>query len=127
MKVDGIWRMEIFGLYGWESIGVLVLTDGDVVGGGNHHYAVGSYEQADDQLRITLSLNYRDVPRTLFGEARNQFTAIFEGTPSVEEQPISGLDLSAGQTRDERRLSSQETSGPPVAGTGSIRAKVNSP
>jgi len=90
MKVDGIWRMEIFGLYGWESIGVLVLTDGDVVGGGNHHYAVGSYEQADDQLRITLALNYRDVPRTLFGEARNQFTAIFEGTPSVEDNRFRG-------------------------------------
>ena len=90
MKVDGIWRMEIFGMYGWESIGILVLSEGHVAGGGNHHYAIGSYTEANHQLSITLSLNYKDVPRTLFGEARHEFTVIFESTYSAEDNRFRG-------------------------------------
>lgn len=90
MKVDGIWRMEIFGLYGWESIGILLLSDGHAVGGGNHHYAVGSYTESNDQLSATLSLIYKDVPRTLFGEARHEFTVVFEGNRSTENDRIRG-------------------------------------
>jgi len=90
MNIDGIWRIEIFGLYGWESIGVLALSHGHVVGGGNHHYAVGSYEVSDDQLQITLSMKYQDVPRTLFGEARNEFTVKFEGAHSAEQDRFRG-------------------------------------
>ena len=69
--IDGIWSVEIFGMYGWESIGMLALNQGHAVGGGNHHYAVGSYEEDEDRVSISMIMNYRDVPRTLFGEAKN--------------------------------------------------------
>ena len=78
--IDGIWSGEIFGMYGWESIGMLALNDGHAIGGGNHHYAVGSYSETDDKVRISLTMNYKDVPRTLFGEAKNRFKVASETT-----------------------------------------------
>ena len=88
--IDGIWSVEIFGMYGWESIGMLALNEGHAVGGGNHHYAVGSYEEDDDRVSISLMMNYRDVPRTLFGEAKNRFKVVFDGTRNDKRNRLRG-------------------------------------
>ena len=91
MVVDGIWYVEIFGLYGWESIGILVLNEGHVVGGGDHHYAVGTYMESNEKISLSLTMNYKDVPRTLFGEARNTFEVVFEGTQNNKMDRFQGL------------------------------------
>ena len=91
MMADGIWYVEIFGLYGWESIGILVLNEGHVIGGGDYHYAVGSYTGSNDKISISLTMNYKDVPRTLFGEARNTFEVVFEGTYKDKRDRFQGL------------------------------------
>ena len=80
MNVDGIWYIDIFGLYGWESIGILVLNDGFVIGGGDNHYIVGNYTGENDKISISMTMNYKDVMRTLFGETRKEFEVVFEGT-----------------------------------------------
>ena len=91
MRFDGIWYVEIFGLYGWESIGILLLDEGYVAGGGDHHYTVGNYSESNDQISISLTMCYKDVPRTLFGEARNEFKVEFEGTYSRKKDRFQGL------------------------------------
>lgn len=88
--IDGIWSVEIFGMYGWESIGMLALNEGHAVGGGNHHYAVGGYEESDDRITIALTMNYGDVPRTLFGEAKNRFKVVFEGGWNGKKNRLRG-------------------------------------
>ena len=88
--INGIWSVEIFGMYGWESIGMLMLNDGHAVGGGNHHYAIGTYEESDDKVTISLTMNYRDVPRTLFGEAKNRFKVVFDGTCNTKKNQLNG-------------------------------------
>lgn len=89
--VDGIWYVDIFGMYGWESIGMLVLNDGHVVGGGDHHYTLGSYTVSGDGISVSHTMNYKDVTRTLFGEARNKFEVVFEGTYNDEKKRFEGL------------------------------------
>ena len=89
--VDGIWYVEIFGLYGWESIGYLVLNEGHVVGAGDHHHAVGSYTESDGEVSVSMTMNYKDVPRTLFGEAKNRFKVVFEGTHTASKKRIQGF------------------------------------
>ena len=88
--IDGIWSVDIFGMYGWESIGMLALNDGHAIGGGNHHYAVGSYTESDDAVKISLTMNYKEVPRTLFGEAKNRFGVVFEGTRNGKKTRMRG-------------------------------------
>ena len=77
--MDGIWSVEIYGLDGWESVGVLVVDGADVVGGGNHHYTVGRLESGRREVRMALSLDYFGTPRTLFGEAGNHTCVELEG------------------------------------------------
>lgn len=89
--IDGIWSVEIFGMYGWESMGTLVLHKGRAVGGGNHHYAVGAYTESDDRISISLAMNYKDVPRTLFGETKNRFKVVFDGTRSAKKNRMNGM------------------------------------
>jgi len=88
--IDGIWSVEIFGMYGWESIGMLMLHEGHAVGGGNHHYAVGTCKESDGKISIKLTMKYKDVPRTLFGEAKNKFTVVFDGTRNSKKSRLQG-------------------------------------
>jgi len=46
MTFDGIWAAQIYGVYGWESTGILILENGRVLGGGNNHYSIGTYESS---------------------------------------------------------------------------------
>lgn len=91
MNIDGIWYIEIFGLYGWESIGILVLSGGHVVGGGDNHYTVGNYAVSGKKVSISMSMNYRDKVRTLFGETRKVFEVVFEGTHNVKKSRYQGF------------------------------------
>ena len=91
MNVDGIWYIDIFGLYGWESIGILILNDGFVIGGGDNHYTVGSYTESNDKISISMTMNYKEMMRTLFGETRNEFEVVFEGAHNVKKNRYQGL------------------------------------
>lgn len=93
---DGIWSVDIFGMYGWESIGMLGLNDGHAIGGGNHHYAVGGYTETDGKVSISLTMNYKDVPRTLLGEAKNRFKVVFEGTRNSRKDRLMAPCIDPG-------------------------------
>jgi len=70
---------------------MLALHEGHVVGGGDHHYTLGSYTASNDQVSISCMMNYKEVPRTLFGESRNRFKVVFKGTYNDEKNRFEGL------------------------------------
>ena len=72
MSLEGLWTSEIYGLFGWENTGVLILTNGQAMGGGNNHYSVGSYSETGGNVEISLQIEYHGTPRTVFGAAENQ-------------------------------------------------------
>ena len=80
MSIDGIWTMEFYGAFGWESAGVLILEKSRVLGGGNNHYSRGTYTQSDCTVAITVEVDYFGTPRTMFGERESEFTVEFQGT-----------------------------------------------
>ncbi|MFQ5352280.1 MAG: hypothetical protein ACE5D3_04320 [Candidatus Binatia bacterium] len=79
MALDGIWTGELYGVYGWESTGILILEKGRVLGGGNNHYSVGTYEESDDDVSLSFVVEYHGQVRTLFGESRRNISVNFEG------------------------------------------------
>lgn len=79
MSLNGMWTVEIYGIYGWESTGVLSLEDGRAIGGGNNHYSMGIYTVLKDGVEMDLDIDYFGSPRTMFGEARREITLRFEG------------------------------------------------
>ncbi len=80
MRLDGIWAVEIYGVYGWESTGILILEDVRVLGGGNNHFSVGTCEiSTDGKVKFSLFVQYHGTVRTLFGESSERFSVNFEG------------------------------------------------
>ena len=88
MSIDGIWTLEFYGAFGWESAGVLILEKGRALGGGNNHYSRGTYTLANDTVLITVEVDYFGTPRTMFGERETIFTVAFQGTR--QEAMITG-------------------------------------
>jgi hypothetical protein len=54
MSIEGIWTLEFYGAFGWESAGVLILEKGRALGGGNNHYSRGTYALENDTVLITV-------------------------------------------------------------------------
>ena len=88
MSVDGIWTSEVYGPFGWENRGVFLFEKGRVIGGDNRQYTMGTYSLSDDRVEAELTVHYYGPPRTMYGEAKEQFTTILRGT--LEDDEISG-------------------------------------
>ena len=88
MSVDGIWTSEIMGLFGWEPIGVIVLENGRAMGGGVHHYSVGSYQISGRDIQFNISVEFHGTPRTIFGSSDKKLTVIIEG--ELRDRVIEG-------------------------------------
>ncbi len=91
MSMTGIWSSEIFGLYGWENTGVLIFEHGQAMGGGNHHYSEGSYKMSKGCLSLSLTFHYHGHPRTLFGEAKKEFSVMLESKTLEDDVVIGSL------------------------------------
>ena len=74
MSVDGIWTGEVYGPFGWENRGVFLLENGRIVGGDNRQYSTGSYSLSGNEMKAELHVHYYGPPRTVFGEAKEEFT-----------------------------------------------------
>jgi hypothetical protein len=79
MAIQGIWTGEVYGPFGWEPRGVFIIEKGRIVGGGDRHYHMGSYTIKGKRVTAELQIHYYGPPRTMFGEAREQFTSQIEG------------------------------------------------
>lgn len=112
MSVKGIWTADILGILGWESMGILVLEKKRAISGGNHHYAVGSYEVSGKKIRISLSAEYFGKPRTLFGAANKKLDVKFKG--KIEDGVIEGIATPGDSSNHEIRFRLTRRSGIPA-------------
>jgi hypothetical protein len=61
MAVDGIWRVEMWGPYGWEAVSTAFLHAGDYRAGSDKHFALGRYSEANGRLKVEVTVtNYGD-------------------------------------------------------------------
>ena len=85
MSIEGLWTAEICGLNGWENAGVVMLRDGHAMGGGRHHYSVGTYSCSGEDFSMSLAINYHGPPRTLFGSVDKQLSINVDGQVKRDE------------------------------------------
>ena len=52
MKIDGIWKVEFLGPYGWEALSTAFLENGRYLSASQDHFAIGRYETNDDYIRV---------------------------------------------------------------------------
>lgn len=79
MAIEGIWTGEVYGPFGWENRGVFLLEKGRIVGGDNRQYSIGIYSLSGEDVHAELKVHYYGPPRTVFGEAKEEFTTVIAG------------------------------------------------
>ena len=79
MSLNGIWKLEMLGPYGWESISTAFLEDGKYRGGSRNHYSLGSYQVSGEQLEISVHYVTHGEARTMFGKKVDEMDLDFKG------------------------------------------------
>ena len=95
MNCDGVWSVEMEGLYGWERIATAFMKNGDYYAASANHYSVGSYERDGDDLKIsTVVRQYGDV-RPVFGKkSKEKMEVVINGR--IKKNKISGTSNAKG-------------------------------
>ena len=85
MTLNGIWKAEIFGPYGWEPMATVFLEDGVYKVGGRNHYEVGSYEVTDNRIVATFRYITHGKARTMLGKKAKEMDLKMNGTISTNQ------------------------------------------
>jgi hypothetical protein len=64
----GIWVVEMKGPYGWEHIAIAFMKNGEYLGAGPNHYAVGAYKVSGNTLDVSITVTQCGKLRTMFGK-----------------------------------------------------------
>ena len=64
----GVWSVEMKGPYGWEHISIAFMKNGEYLGAGPNHYAVGTYKVSGNTLDVSATVTQCGKLRTLFGK-----------------------------------------------------------
>jgi len=88
MSVDGIWKIEMLGPYGWEAVSTAFLEDGRYLAASQDHYATGSYELTGNNIQVTATTHSHGQVRTMFGANAPSVELSFGG--EINGDQISG-------------------------------------
>ena len=94
MSVNGIWKVEMLGPYGWESVSTAFLEDGRYLASSQDHYTIGSYVLTGSQIKITAATHSHGQVRTMFGAREPTMELSFDGE-------VRG-DQATGQAEDKK-------------------------
>jgi len=100
MSAEGLWTVQFAqaeedhgGIQVGENVnrgGVLVLTNNRIYGGGVSFYFVGTYEESDAGISLTINATrYNDIAAAVFGTT-NEIRLIFTGRIDGDEMTLSG-------------------------------------
>lgn len=79
MSVDGVWKIEMLGPYGWEGMATAFLNEGRYWAASGDHHSIGSYELHGEAITVDTRTVIYDSHRTLFGRQSSEYEVQFEG------------------------------------------------
>ncbi len=88
-EIEGIYKVEMLGPYGWEEFSTAFIQDGEFRSGSAEHFTAGRYETDGDRFAMEGNLTQYTEYRPLFGETTVRGLPIeFNGT--IEDGVIDG-------------------------------------
>jgi len=88
MSVDGVWVLEVAGVYGWERVSTVFLEKGRYLGGGPVFFTQGSYVTDGNKIKFSLNITRHGAAQTVFGEKRERFST--EVNAKIKKRMIKG-------------------------------------
>ena len=70
MSVDGVWKVEMMGPYGWEKLATAFLDSGSYLAASTNHYATGSYTVDGEALSGDFEVAQYGKCRAIFGSKK---------------------------------------------------------
>jgi hypothetical protein len=99
MSLDGIWVLEVAGIYGWERISTAFMEKGRYLSGSVSMFSQGTYVSSGNKVKIKLQVTQHGKKRAIFGEKRKQFsvvmTAKHDGKKIVGKISLKGAKSTA--------------------------------
>lgn len=88
-NIEGIYKVEMLGPYGWERFSTAFIKDGQYRGASAEHFSVGTYRVEEDNFEMTGNVTQYFEHRSIFGEKDlKQLQIKFKGT--IEDDVIEG-------------------------------------
>ena len=85
MSLNGIWKVEMLGPYGWEPVSTAFLEDGKYRAASENLYAVGNYEVSGNRIEISAAGVQHGEARTMFGKKEKNLNLKLEGEIDGDE------------------------------------------
>ena len=63
MSVEGVWKIEILGPYGWEAVSTAFVENNRYLGASQDHYTVGHYEVEGNTIQVIAPSIGRSLTR----------------------------------------------------------------
>ena len=79
MNIEGVWKLEMMALHGWEHLATAFLQDGRYLSASADHYTIGKYQVDGDTFMVQTSVTQHGKIRTLFGSKKKHLTTILKG------------------------------------------------
>jgi hypothetical protein len=88
MSLNGIWKIEMLGPYGWEAVSTAFLQDGRYWSGGTNQYAVGTYTQDGDKVISEATVVVHGEKKSFLGRSASRYHLRFDG--ELADNTITG-------------------------------------
>ena len=103
MRIDGIWKLEIGSLHGWERLSTVFLENGRYLSASADHYTIGTYQLDGNTFTAEISsMQYGNI-RTIFGSKQEKLDTILRGKIR-EDGSIVGTVCPAGREAPETQM-----------------------
>ncbi len=91
----GVWVVEMKGPYGWEHIAIAFMKNGEYLGAGPNHYALGTYKVSGNTLDVSITVTQCGKLRTMFGKKSMEDLQITSKC-KIENDKIVGTSKAKG-------------------------------
>jgi hypothetical protein len=88
MGVEGVWKVEMMGAYGWENVATAFLKGGRYLAASADHFSTGSYEVVDEVFTADLRVEQYGKVRTIFGKKKKSMRTRIEAKIKKEDKIV---------------------------------------
>ena len=100
MIIDGIWKLEIGSLHGWERLSTVFLENGRYLSASADHYSVGKYELDGKKFSAETSATQHGNIRTIFGSKQEKLDTVLKGKIKKDGSIVGTISPKGGKAPD---------------------------